>query len=148
MQALEKNSCCAPLYYCGSHLKQSKSFCFINNLQINLIISEHFSHLPASVLTPDRSQYQRFLNYSFVLCSMRHITLFNNKYTVKKKYGHLPILSIWSRVHLCQKSSDEWDKFQIYNTLNENKLLHMPVKEKSFPTQTFTYHESQTVMMR
>lgn len=79
---------------------------------------------------------------------MRHITPFNNKYTVKKKYDYVPILSIWSRVHLCQKSSDEWDKFQIYNTLNENKLLHTPVKEKSFLTQTFTYHESQTVRMR
>lgn len=143
MQALEKDRCCAPLYYSSSHLKQSKSFCFINNLQISLIHSEHFNHLPTSVLTPDRSQDRRFLNYWFVLCSMRPLTPSNNKYTVRKKYGHLPILSIWSRVHLCQKSSEEWDKFQIYNTLNENKLLHMPVKGKSFLTQTCTYHESQ-----
>lgn len=71
------------------------------------------------------------------------LTLSNNKYTVRKKYDNLPILSILSRVHLCQKSSDEWDEFQIYNTFNENKLLHMPVKGKSFLTQTFTHHGSQ-----
>lgn len=71
------------------------------------------------------------------------LTLSNNKYTVRKKYYNLPILSILSWVHLCQKSSEEWDKFQIYNTFNENKLLHMPVKGKGFLTQTFTHHESQ-----
>lgn len=145
---LVKDSCCAYLYYCSSYLKQSESFCFLNNIQINLIISEHFNHLPTSLLTPDISQDQKCLNYLFLLCSMRHISPFYSKYIVKKEYGCVPILSIWSRVHLCQKSSDEWDKFQIYNTLNENKLLHTPEKEKSFLTQTFTLHKSQTVMMR
>jgi len=67
----------------------------------------------------------------------------NNKYIVRKKYNNLPIVSILSWVHLCQKSSDEWDRFQIYNTFNENKLLHMPVKGKSFLTQKFTRHELQ-----
>lgn len=79
------------------------------------------------------------------MCVMVYLTLTLpiNKYTVRKKYDHLPILLILSRVHLCQKSSDEWDKFQIYNTFSENKLLHMPVKGKSFVSQTFTCHESQ-----
>lgn len=31
----------------------------------------------------------------------------------------------------------------MYNTFNENKLLHMPEKEKSSLTQVYTRHESQ-----